>query len=182
MTDPDRAGPPAPDDYGRSETLPRMSDADALRFVESARGCVVTWSRSDGHPVGAWGCHAVVDGAIYFSSLEDKAKNRAWQRDPRTTMIVEGPSGTVALYGRMERLAADDGRRERIINQIVDKMLAQAEAGQRAQITAPEDYRALVNTPRRELFHLQIATTQSILMQDPRIDEHQVHDHLNSTP
>jgi hypothetical protein len=90
-------------------------------LVNDAHGCVVTWTRRDGHPAAAYVTHIVVDGHIYMTSRERRSKNVALRRDPRTAVVFEIPGrGGVTILGRAEFIA-DPALRTRVFAAMADK-------------------------------------------------------------
>lgn len=81
----------------------RMSDADAYELIAKAPGCAACWTRADGHPLGVWITHVVLDGKIYVTSTENRPKTRAWLNDGRTSLVFGQPGmGSVTVVGRVE--------------------------------------------------------------------------------
>lgn len=80
----------------------RMSDEDAYDLIAKAPGCAACWTRHDGHPLGVWVTHVVLDGAIYVTSTENRPKTRAWLADGRTSLVFGLPGvGSVTVVGRV---------------------------------------------------------------------------------
>ena len=81
----------------------RMTDEDAYALIEKAPGCAATWIRKDGHPLGVWITHVVLDGKIYVTSTENRPKTTAWLKDGRTSLVFGVPGfGSVTAVGRVE--------------------------------------------------------------------------------
>ncbi len=79
-----------------------LTDAETQQVIKEAGGGTVTWARRDGHPVGAYVQIVVVDGQIYTTSTDDRGKNKAWRRDPRTAWVFDVPGkGGVTAIGRV---------------------------------------------------------------------------------
>ncbi len=97
-------------------------------LINDANGCVVTWTRRDGHPAAAYVTHVVVDGGIYVTSRERRAKNAALRRDPRTAVVFEiAGRGGVTILGRAE-FSEDPAIRRRIMNAMADRAKYQGAA------------------------------------------------------
>jgi hypothetical protein len=100
----------------------RMSDADAWRTIDAAPGCVVTWARRDGHAIGVWVTHAVLDGALWLTTTEGRPKTTAWLRDPRMSAVFGVPgTGSVTVVGRIA-LRDDPAARRRVLDAIADRL------------------------------------------------------------
>ncbi len=104
------------------ETNPfELTRDETAGLINDAHGCVVTWARRDGHPAAAYVTHVVVDGEVYITSREGRAKNVALRRDPRTAVVFEVPGrGGVTVLGRAE-FSDDPGLRRRIMNAMADR-------------------------------------------------------------
>lgn len=105
----------------------RMSEADAWRTVDAAPGCVVTWTRRDGHPLGVWVTHAVLDGVLWLTTTVGRPKTSAWLRDPRMSAVFGVPGmGSVTVVGRVE-LREDRAAQRRFLEAIRDRLAIPAE-------------------------------------------------------
>ena len=113
----------------REEANPFELTREAIAaLIDDANGCVVTWTRRDGHPAAAYVTHVVVDGEIYITSRERRAKNAALRRDPRTAVVFEIPGrGGVTILGRAE-FSEDPALRRRIMNAMADRAKHQGAA------------------------------------------------------
>jgi PPOX class probable F420-dependent enzyme len=113
---------PMSDAANQSEANPFELTRDQINgLINDAHGCVVTWTRRDGHPAAAYVTHAILDGEIYITSRERRAKNVALRRDPRTAVVVEIPGrGGVTILGRAE-FSEDPELRRRIMNAMADR-------------------------------------------------------------
>jgi len=81
----------------------RMSDEEAYDLIAKAPGAAACWTRADGHPLGVWVTHVVLDGEIYVTSTENRPKTRAWLRDGRTSLVFGMPGvGSVTVVGRVQ--------------------------------------------------------------------------------
>jgi len=98
-----------------------LTDEQAAKLIAEALGCVVTWTRRDGHPAAAYVAHVIIDGQIYMTAPKSRAKNAALRRDPRTAVVFENAElGEVTIIGHVEF----DGRPEigmRVLAAIADK-------------------------------------------------------------
>lgn len=100
----------------------RMSDEDAYDLIAKAPGCAACWTRQDGHPLGVWVTHVVLDGKIYVTSTENRPKTRAWLRDERTSLVFGVPGlGSVTVVGRV-RLTVDPPLQIRFLEAMADNM------------------------------------------------------------
>lgn len=97
-------------------------------LIKDANGCVVTWTRRDGHPAAAYVTHVVIDGEIYVTSRERRSKNVALRRDPRTAVVFEIPGrGGVTVLGRAE-FSEEPAMRQRVMNAMADRAKYQGAA------------------------------------------------------
>lgn len=97
-------------------------------LIKDANGCVVTWTRRDGHPAAAYVTHVVIDGEIYVTSRERRSKNVALRRDPRTAVVFEVPGrGGVTVLGRAE-FSEEPAMRQRVMNAMADRAKYQGAA------------------------------------------------------
>jgi PPOX class probable F420-dependent enzyme len=62
-------------------------------FLEKARGAAMITLRADGSPVAARVGVALVDGKLWSSGTQDRARTRWLRRDPRSTLFVYEPAG-----------------------------------------------------------------------------------------
>jgi PPOX class probable F420-dependent enzyme len=62
-------------------------------FLEKARGAAMITLRADGSPVAARVGVALVDGKLWSSGTQDRARTRWLRRDPRSTLFVYEPDG-----------------------------------------------------------------------------------------
>lgn len=100
----------------------RMSDEDAYELIAKAAGCAACWTRDDGHPLGVWVTHVVLDGDIYVTSTENRPKTKAWLRDGRTSLVFGTPGvGSVTVVGRVA-LANDPPLQTRFLEAMADHM------------------------------------------------------------
>jgi PPOX class probable F420-dependent enzyme len=63
-------------------------NTDARTFVEKNRSAAMTTLRADGSPHTVRVGIAVVDGKIWSSSTQDRARTRHLRRDPRSTLFI----------------------------------------------------------------------------------------------
>ena len=56
----------------------RMTDADAWATIDAAKGCAVTWVRSDGHSLGVWVTHGVLGGERVCGVLAAPGSRVGW--------------------------------------------------------------------------------------------------------
>jgi hypothetical protein len=121
----------------------RMTPEETAEVIREAAGCMVTWSRRDGHPTGAYVQSVVLDGKIYVTSTADRGKNIAWRRDPRTAAVFEAPlKGGVTVIGRVE-FDDDPALRRRVFDGMADGVGVQGELRER--------YLSYIDTPSREV-------------------------------
>lgn len=81
----------------------KLSDEQTMQIIKEAGGGTVTWLRRDGHPAGAYVQIVVVDGQLYTTSTDDRGKNKAWKRDPRTAWVFDvAGKGGVTVIGKVE--------------------------------------------------------------------------------
>lgn len=87
----------------------RMTPEEIDTVIQEASGCVVTWARKDGHPMGVFVWHVPMKEGIVLASTNNRPKTGAWRRDPRTTVIFEVENkGAVSIVGRVEHLPGRD--------------------------------------------------------------------------
>ncbi len=81
-----------------------LTEAETAQVIKEAGGGTVIWARSDGHPTGAYVQTVVVDGQIYTTSTDDRGKNKAWRRDPRTAWVydVPGKGGVTRIVAKRQ--------------------------------------------------------------------------------
>lgn len=124
----------------------RMTPEETAEVIREAAGCMVTWSRRDGHPAGAYVQSVVLDGKIYVTSTSDRGKNIAWRRDPRTAAVFEVPlKGGVTVIGRVE-FDEDPALRRRVLDAMADGIGVQGELRER--------YLSHLDTPSREVMRI----------------------------
>jgi hypothetical protein len=66
-------------------------------FLEKARGAAMIALRADGTPVAVRVGIVLVDGKIWSSGTEGRARTRWLRRDPRSTLFVYDPTGYAYL-------------------------------------------------------------------------------------
>ncbi len=80
-----------------------LTEAETAQVIKEAGGGTVIWARRDGHPTGAYVQTVVVDGQLYTTSTDDRGKNKAWRRDPRTAWVFDVPGkGGVTVIGKVQ--------------------------------------------------------------------------------
>jgi len=105
-----------------------LSRDEIAALIRDANGCVMSWTRRDGHPAAAYVTHVVVDRGIYVTSREGRGKNVALRRDPRTAVVFEIPGrGGVTIIGRAE-FCDDLGLRRRVMDAMADRATLKGEA------------------------------------------------------
>ena len=62
-------------------------------FLEKARGAAMITLRADGSPVAVRVGVALVDGRLWSSGTQDRARTRWLRRDARSTLFVFEPAG-----------------------------------------------------------------------------------------
>jgi hypothetical protein len=91
-----------------------------MQIIKEAGGGTVTWLRRDGHPAGAYVQIVVVDGQLYTTSTDDRGKNKAWKRDPRTAWVFDvAGKGGVTVIGKVE-FVTDPAFKMRVYNTMAD--------------------------------------------------------------
>jgi hypothetical protein len=110
------------DDTAWEDLNPFRMDQDAINEVmRTAPGCTVTYSRKDGHPMGVWVSHAILDGELYVTTTSNRGKTAAWNRDPRMSAVFSLPgTGAVTVVGRVS-LVDDPELRHRFLSALADK-------------------------------------------------------------
>ncbi len=98
----------------------KLTEEQTMQVIKEAGGGTVTWLRRDGHPAGAYVQIVVVDGQIYTTSTNDRGKNKAWRRDPRTAWVFDVPGkGGVTVIGKVE-FVEDAASKMRVFNAMAD--------------------------------------------------------------
>lgn len=106
----------------------RMDDEDAWQVIADAPGCTVTFARKDGHTIGVWVSHAVMDGDLYVTTTANRPKTLAWERDPRMSACFAVPgTGAVTVVGRVE-LGENPQLRRRFLEALCDRLAVPSEA------------------------------------------------------
>jgi hypothetical protein len=126
----------------------RLTEEETAQVITEAGGGTVTWLRRDGHPTAAYVQIEVIDGQIYTTSTNDRGKNKAWRRDPRTAWVFDVPNkGGVTAIGRVV-FEADPALKMRVYN-------AQADMG---HLTGKkrENFIGHINTRGREVVRLVV--------------------------
>jgi hypothetical protein len=99
----------------------RMDQATIDEVMNEARGCTVTYTSKNGHPVGVWVSHAILDGQLHVTTTGNRGKTSAWKRDPRMSAVFAVPGkGSVTVIGRVE-LTDDPELRHRFLGALADK-------------------------------------------------------------
>ena len=108
-----------------------LTEAETAQVVKEAGGGTVIWSRRDGHPTGAYVQTVVVDGDIYTTSTDDRGKNKAWRRDPRTAWVFDVPGkGGVTVIGKVQFIE-DTAFKMRVFNAMADAVNLKGDARKR---------------------------------------------------
>lgn len=124
----------------------KMTEEETAEVIRLAGGGTVTWVRRDGHPTGAYVQTVVVDGQVYTTSTNDRGKNKAWRRDPRTAWVFDVPGkGGVTVIGRVE-FVEDPALKMRVFNAMADAVNLKGETR--------EKFIAHINTKGREVMRL----------------------------
>jgi|SRR5215469_7836584 len=99
-----------------------MTEEETTQVIKEAGGGTVTWLRRDGHPTGAYVAIEMIDGQIYTTSTNDRGKNKAWRRDPRTAFVFDVPGkGGVTAIGRIV-FEEDPAVKMRLYNTMADRV------------------------------------------------------------
>lgn len=99
----------------------RMNKQEIDEIINEAPGCTVCWARKDGHPVGVYVSHVVLDGDVYLTSTLNRPKTNVWKRDPRVAVSfgIDG-KGAVTIMGHVE-LSEDARLRRRWLEGLADR-------------------------------------------------------------
>ena len=98
----------------------KLTEEETADVIKQAGGGTVTWLRRDGHPAAAYVQTVVVDGQLYTTSTDDRGKNKAWRRDPRTAWVFDVPGkGGVTVLGRVQ-FESDPALKMRVYNAMAD--------------------------------------------------------------
>jgi len=78
--------------------------------------------RKDGHSLGVWVSHAMIDGDVWVTTTTNRPKTKAWRKDPRMSAIfgVAG-KGAVTIVGRIE-ITEDPAMRTKFLTALADNM------------------------------------------------------------
>jgi hypothetical protein len=126
----------------------KLTEDETAQVIKEAGGGTVTWARRDGHPTGAYVQIVVVDGQIYTTSTNDRGKNKAWRRDPRTAWVFDVPAkGGVTAIGKVI-FEEEPAVKMRIYNAMADAV----------HLTGPTRERFVehINTTGREVMRLAV--------------------------
>jgi hypothetical protein len=126
----------------------KLTDDETWQVIREAGGGTVIWARRDGHPTGAYVQIVVMDGQIYTTSTDDRGKNKAWRRDPRTAWVFDVPGkGGVTAIGRVV-FEEDPALKMRVYNTMADAVNMKGEARER--------FIGHINTRGREVMRLAV--------------------------
>jgi hypothetical protein len=124
----------------------KMTEEETAQVIKEAGGGTVTWLRRDGHPTGAYVQVVVVDGQVYTTSTDDRGKNKAWRRDPRTAWVFDVPGkGGVTVIGKVA-FEQEPAVKMRIYNAMADAVHLTGETRER--------FIGHINTRGREVMRL----------------------------
>lgn len=124
----------------------KLSDEQTMQIIKEAGGGTVTWLRRDGHPAGAYVQIVVVDGQLYTTSTDDRGKNKAWKRDPRTAWVFDvAGKGGVTVIGKVE-FVTEPAFKMRVYNTMADAVHMTG--------TNRERFISHINTRGREVMRL----------------------------
>ncbi len=108
-----------------------LTEAETAQVIKEAGGGTVIWARRDGHPTGAYVQTVVVDGQVYTTSTNDRGKNKAWRRDPRTAWVYDVPGkGGVTVIGKVQFIE-DPALKMRVFNAMADAVNLKGDARER---------------------------------------------------
>ena len=123
-----------------------LTEAETAQVIKEAGGGTVIWARRDGHPTGAYVQTVVVDGQLYTTSTDDRGKNKAWRRDPRTAWVFDVPGkGGVTVIGKVQFIEAPD-LKMRVFNAMADAVNLKGDTRER--------FIAHINTRGREVMKM----------------------------
>ncbi len=123
-----------------------MTEEETAQVIKEAGGGTVTWLRRDGHPAAAYVAIEMIDGQIYTTSTNDRGKNKAWRRDPRTAFVFDVPGkGGVTAIGRIV-FEEDPAVKMRLYNVMADRVKLKG--------NKREKFIAHMNTRGREVMRL----------------------------
>ena len=80
----------------------RMDQATIDETMAKAAGCTVTWVAKNGQSMGVYVSHAIIDGVLWLTTTGNRSKTRAWERDPRTSVVFGVPEGSVTAVGTID--------------------------------------------------------------------------------
>jgi Pyridoxamine 5'-phosphate oxidase len=124
----------------------KLTEEETAEVIKLAGGGTVTWLRRDGHPAAAYVQIVVVDGQVYTTSTDDRGKNKAWRRDPRTAWVFDVPGkGGVTVLGRVQ-FENDPAMKMRVYNAMADAVSLKG--------ATREKFIAHINTSGREVMRM----------------------------
>ncbi len=124
----------------------KLTEQETAQLIKEAGGGTVTWVRHDGHPAGAYVQIVVMDGQMYTTSTDDRGKNKAWRRDPRTAWVFDvAGKGGVTVIGKVV-FEEDPKVKMRVFNTMADAVNMKGEARER--------FIGHINTRGREVMRL----------------------------
>ena len=126
----------------------KLTEDETAQVIKEAGGGTVTWARRDGHPTGAYVQIVVMDGQIYTTSTDDRGKNKAWRRDPRTAWVFDVPGkGGVTAIGKVV-FEENPALKMRVYNTMADAVRMTGDARKR--------FIDHINTSGREVMRLVV--------------------------
>jgi general stress protein 26 len=66
----------------------KLTDERQAKLLERELDCVFCWTNRDGHPIGITQAYVYQDGAFWMCTDSSRARARAIQRDPRSSVVV----------------------------------------------------------------------------------------------
>ena len=88
----------------------KLSSERQAKLLERELECVFCWTNREGHPIGITQAYVYADGAFWMCTEASRARARAIQRDPRSSVVVftARKSKTLSFKGTSEILEDRD--------------------------------------------------------------------------
>ncbi|HJP40954.1 MAG TPA: pyridoxamine 5'-phosphate oxidase family protein [Dehalococcoidia bacterium] len=107
--------------YWENLNLFRLTEEESWEVIAEASGATVAWNRTDGHPIGVWVSHVIMDDDLYITTTKNRAKTRELATDPRISITCDaGGKGSVTILGTIE-LIDDRAMTTRFLETLADK-------------------------------------------------------------
>ncbi len=147
-----------------------LSEEEVDAIINRASHAVVSWVTKSNQPVTAVMLYTVIDGIITVTSTTNRAKYRAWKRNPSTSFCIWDPQNIgkqITLRGTINILKDDE-----LLRKYTESFLTRAMKGKQPSEERIEKELATFLAPDRYMMQLNIEKTLShnldLLMQKER--------------